>query len=57
MRHVAVLAAAWKLVVRCLLGCCTLDVVAGLEDGLLDVLWLDLRVVVRRLEFLRVLVP
>lgn len=57
MRHVAVLAAAWQLVVGCLVGRCTLDVVAGLEDGLLDILWLGLGVVVRRLEFLRVLVP
>lgn len=57
VRAVAILTAAWQLVVGCLLGCGALDVVPGLEDGLLDVFWLDLGIVVCRREFLRVLVP
>ena len=57
VRAVAILAAARELVVGCLLGCGALDVVASLENGLLDVFRLDLGIVVCRREFLRVLVP
>ncbi len=53
----AVLTAAGELVICCLLGRSALDVVAGLENGLLDVFRLDLCIVVLRSEFLRVLVP
>lgn len=57
VRAVAVLAAAWELVVCCLVCRSTLDVVSSLEDGLLDVFRLDLGIVVLGREFLRVLVP